>query len=94
MRERGVRRTGALTVAPADDTEARLRKLEEIAIRFDERAKVYDSLVLRMADNDKSLANLWVAVGQLKIKNAFVWSGIAVIGGIIASVVTRALGGG
>ena len=72
-------------MAPTDDTEARMRKLEEIAIRFDERAKVYDGLVLKVASIESSVGNLWVAVGQLKIKNALVWGGIAIIGGAVGS---------
>lgn len=79
-------------MAPTDDTEARMRKLEEIAIRFDERAKVYDGLVLKVASIESSVGNLWVAVGQLKIKNALVWGGIAIIGGAVSSLVTKALG--
>ena len=93
MRVGRVRRPGALIVHPTDDTEARLRKLEEIAIRFDERAKVYDSLILKVAAVEGHISNIWVALGQLKIKNALVWSGVAIIGGAVASLVTRVLGG-
>lgn len=60
-----------------DDTEARLRKLEEIVIRFDERAKIYDSLVLKMTSVEGHISNMWIALGQLKIKNGIVWSSSA-----------------
>jgi hypothetical protein len=73
---------------PRSDHDGRIRTLEEIAIRIDERGKVWDSLATRVHTVETSLQSAWAAIGQLKIKNGLVWSAVAVIGGIVSAVVT------
>lgn len=76
-------------MSPSDDAEARLRRVEEAVIRLEERGRAYDSLVPAMADVKGQIANLWVQVGQMKVKQAGVWVLISTLAGIISSLVTK-----
>jgi hypothetical protein len=73
------------------DSEGRLRRVEEILIRLDERVKAFDTLPARVSSVEQAVASIYATIGQMKVKASVVWAIIATIGGIASAVVTHML---
>lgn len=71
-----------------DDHENRLRRLEDIVTRQDERNRNYEDLIRIVAKHGESIHDLWAAVGQVKLKIGFLVAGVGLVAGIFSGVVT------
>lgn len=69
-------------------TEDRVRKLEEIAIRLDERAKHWDAGLSRLALLETATGHLKMAIGELRIKSGLVIVALGGVGAAVGSIVT------
>jgi len=78
----------AETYSERNDTEERIRRLEEIIIRLDERAKHWDVGLSRIALLETTGAHLKMAIGELRIKSGFVIVALGGVGAAIGSIVT------
>ena len=72
----------------ADDHESRLRRLEDIVARQDERNRNYEDLIRIVAKHQESIHNLWAAIGQVKLRVGFLVAGVGLVAGIFSGVVT------
>lgn len=80
-----------MPAASPDDHEARLRRLEDIVARQDERNRNYEDLIRIVAKHAESIQGLWSAVGQIKIKVGFLVAGVGIVAGIFSGVVSGAI---
>lgn len=69
-------------------TETRVRKLEEIAIRLDERAKHWDNGLSRISALETATGHLKMAIGELRIKSGLVIVALGGVGAAVGSIVT------
>lgn len=74
-----------------DDHENRLRRLEDIVTRQDERNRNYEDLIRIVAKHGESIQGLWGAVGQIKVKVGFLVAGVGLVAGIFSGIVTTML---
>lgn len=92
-----------MPAATPDDHEARLRKLEDIVARQDERNRNYEQLIHLVARQGEvlqkhatSIESIWGAIGQVKVRVGFLVAGVGIVAGIFSGVVSgvlnRALG--
>lgn len=70
------------------DTEDRIRRLEEVLIRLDERAKHWDLGLSRIALLETTAAHLKMAIGELRIKSGLVIVALGGVGAAVGSIVT------
>lgn len=84
-----------MPAATPDDHEARLRRLEDIVARQDERNRNYEQLIHLVARQGEliakhatSIEGLWGAIGQVKVKVGFLVAGVGLVAGIFSGVVS------
>lgn len=80
-----------MSPAPTDDHEARLRRLEDIVARQDERNRNYEDLIRLVAKHGEAIHGLWSAVGQIKVRVGLLVAGVGVVAGVFSGVVTGML---
>ncbi len=78
-----------MPAATPDDHEARLRKLEDIVARQDERNRNYEQLIHLVARQGEvlqkhatSIESIWGAIGQVKVRVGFLVAGVGIVAGI------------
>lgn len=64
--------------------EDRLRRVEEITIRWDERFRMIDALFLRVNALEANHNNILVTLGGMKVK----WSVAATLVSVVSSIIT------
>lgn len=80
---------------PDVNGDGRLRRIEELLTRLEERSKAWDAVLPRVAILESAMNGVHIAIGQLRIKQGVVYVVLAglgsVVGAVLSSLILRAV---